>query len=133
MNRHIPEYRNLRSVRCSVAGGGSPPLSSRHMQNNAAIAALGALALDTRLRAFRLLADAGADGLPAGEIARRLDVAQNTLSDHLQVLARAGIVSSERRSRSIIYRANTDAMLDLINFLSATVGARSALAEIDAR
>lgn len=77
--------------------------------------------MDTRLRALRLLVDAGADGLPAGEIARRLDIAQATVSDHLQVLARAGIIVGQRRSRSIIYRADTDVMRDLIGFLSDTV------------
>ena len=91
------------------------------MHNNAAVAALSALALDTRIRAFRLLASAGADGLPAGEIARKLAVPQNTLSDHLQILARAGIVSRERRSQSIVYRANANTVVELIGFLNEAV------------
>jgi len=91
------------------------------MPNNEAVAALSALALDSRLRAFKLLARVGGEGLPAGEIARRLNLQQNTLSDHLQILARAGMITGERNSRSIIYRANPDALTNLIEFLSATI------------
>jgi DNA-binding transcriptional ArsR family regulator len=55
--------------------------------------------------------------LPAGEVARRLDVPQNTMSAHLAILSRAGIVKAERQSRSIIYRANLDALRALTLFL----------------
>jgi DNA-binding transcriptional ArsR family regulator len=92
------------------------------MRRDVAILALSALALDTRLRAIQLLADAGDEGLPAGEIARLLDVPQPTVSEHLKILAHAGVVSSERRSRSIIYRANTKLLVDLIDFLSGSIG-----------
>lgn len=95
------------------------------MQNGKALAALSALALDTRLRAVQLLADAGAEGLPAGEIARQLNIPQNTLSTHLQVLARADIISSKRNRRHIVYKANRATMDDLIGFLSRTVSALS--------
>lgn len=57
------------------------------------------------------------DGLPAGEVARLLDVPQNTMSSHLAVLTRAGLISSERHSRSIIYRAELDKVRELASFL----------------
>jgi len=82
-----------------------------------AIDCFAALAQDTRLAAFRLLMQHEPDGLPAGEIAQELGVPHNTLSAHLGVLARAGLVASERRSRSIIYRANLPRIQETIAFL----------------
>lgn len=82
-----------------------------------AIAALGSLAQETRLNAFRLLVRDEPDGLPAGEIARQLEVPQNTMSAHLATLARAGLVKSERQSRLIVYRANLDTLRELTLFL----------------
>src|ERR1019366_3024527 len=70
------------------------------------IAALASLAQLTRLNTFRLLVSREPDGVPAGELARHMEIPQNTMSAHLAVLARAGLVKSERHSRSIIYRAN---------------------------
>ena len=87
------------------------------MDNDSAIAALGALAQGTRLDVFRLLVQHEPVGVAAGEIARRLDVPQNTMSAHLGILARARLVRSERQSRSIIYRANFDHYADLMRFL----------------
>lgn len=87
------------------------------MQNKSAVRAFAALGLETRLQAVRLLAGAGGEGLAAGEIARRLNVAQSTLSDHLSVLSRAGVITAERKSRSIIYRANSSILKDLGDFL----------------
>ncbi len=87
------------------------------MDNESAIAALGALAQGTRLDVFRLLVRHVPDGLAAGGIARQLDVPQNTMSAHLSILARAGLVRSERRSRSIMYRANLDGLRALTLFL----------------
>lgn len=87
------------------------------MDNIAAISALAALAQTTRLETFRLLVRQEPDGVPAGELARLLDVPQNTMSAHLATLARAGLVRSERQSRSIIYRANLDGLRDLTLFL----------------
>lgn len=80
--------------------------------------ALSALAQRTRLDTFRLLVRHEPDGLAAGEIARHLGVPQNTMSQHFTVLQHAGIVRSERRSRSIVYRANIDALRDLMLFLA---------------
>ncbi len=90
-----------------------------------AIAAFDALAQGTRLSVFRLLLRHEPGGLPAGEIARRLDVPQNTMSAHLGILARAGIVRSERQSRSILYRADLDGLRALTVFLVNDCGAGS--------
>ncbi len=87
------------------------------MDSASAIAALASLAQETRLGAFRLLVRHEPDGLAAGEIARQLDVPQNTMSAHLATLARAGLVTSDRHSRSIVYRANIDALRELTLFL----------------
>src|SRR5919205_3507309 len=76
-----------------------------------------ALAQDTRLAVFRLLVEAGADGLPAGDIARHLGTPHNTMSSHLAILARAGLVTSRRESRSVIYAANYDGIRALIAFM----------------
>ena len=73
------------------------------MDMNDAITGLGALAQEGRLRVFRLLMAYGPEGLPAGEVARRLDVAHNTLSSQFAVLSQAGLLQSRRNGRSIIY------------------------------
>ncbi len=87
------------------------------METESAIAAFSALAQGTRLDVFRMLVRHEPDGIAAGEIARRLGVPQNTMSAHLGILARAGIVRSERHSRSIIYRADLDVLRALTMFL----------------
>lgn len=87
------------------------------METPSAIASLSALAHDGRLSAFRLLMQAGPDGLAAGELARRLDILPNTLSASLNVLSHAGMVRSRRDGRSIIYTANYDNMRELLAFL----------------
>lgn len=87
------------------------------MQMNAATSAFAALSQETRLAAFRLLVKAGPAGLPAGEIARGLKAAPSTLSTHLGLLQRAGLVSSERRSRHIVYRADFEGVGALMRFL----------------
>ena len=79
--------------------------------------ALAALAQGTRLDAFRLLVRHEPEGLPAGDVARALDVPANTMSVHLATLARAGLVRSERRSRVINYRADLDQLKALTLFL----------------
>lgn len=76
-----------------------------------------ALSQETRLKAFRLLVQAGADGLAAGAISDELGTPHNTLSFHLNHLSNAGIVCSRRNGRSIIYTANFEMMRDLIGFL----------------
>jgi len=87
------------------------------MKSDSAINALSALAQNTRLETFRLLVSQEPDGLPAGEIARRLGVPQNTMSAHLAILTRAGLVSVERHSRSMIYRAQLPSVRELVMFL----------------
>ena len=87
------------------------------MESEVSILALAALAQSTRLEAFRLLVRHEPGGLPAGEIANHLAIPANTLSSHLGVLTRAGLIKSERRSRSIIYRADLDRLRDLVLFL----------------
>ncbi len=82
------------------------------------IAALGALAQETRLDIFRLLVQKGPEGLPAGEIGTRLGQPSPTMSFHLNQLRFAGLVSSRRESRSIIYRANFKAMSGLLAYLT---------------
>jgi ArsR family transcriptional regulator, arsenate/arsenite/antimonite-responsive transcriptional repressor len=87
------------------------------METSLAIQALGALAQDTRLGAFRLLVGHEPAGLAAGELARLLKVPQNTLSAHLAILLQAGLVTSERHSRSIIYRAKLDCLRQVVLYL----------------
>ena len=87
------------------------------MDSSLAIAALGALAQDTRLNAFKLLVKHEPDGIAAGELARLLKVPQNTLSSHLAILQQGGLVSSERHSRSIIYRAKLDGLREVVLYL----------------
>ena len=87
------------------------------MESEAVILALAALAQSTRLEVFRLLVRCEPSGIAAGEIARELAVPANTMSAHLSVLTRAGLVRSERRSRSIIYRADLEGFRAVATFL----------------
>jgi DNA-binding transcriptional ArsR family regulator len=87
------------------------------MENNDALAALSALAQSTRLDTFRTLVKHEPGGLAAGELARRLNVPQNTMSAHLATLSHAKLVRSERQSRSIIYRANLQTFSELTLFM----------------
>lgn len=87
------------------------------MESEEAILSLAALAQPTRLDAFRLLVRHEPLGLPAGEIAQSLAVPANTMSAHLGVLSRAKLISSERRSRSIVYRADLERVRGLVLFL----------------
>lgn len=87
------------------------------MQNENALDTLAALSQHTRLAAFRLLVQHEPAGLAAGELAQRLGVPQNTLSTHLGVLTRCGLLSAERQSRTIIYRARLDQLQALMLFL----------------
>lgn len=87
------------------------------MEKPDAISALGALAHEGRLDIFRLLVCAGADGMAAGEIARTTAAAASTQSANLSILSRAGLITSRRDGRSIIYSAAYDQMRDLLGFL----------------
>ncbi len=88
------------------------------MDMESATGALGALSQGTRLEVFRLLVRHEPEGLAAGEIARQIGVAQNTLSTHLAILARAGLAISERNGRSIVYRARIERLRALMLFLA---------------
>jgi DNA-binding transcriptional ArsR family regulator len=83
-----------------------------------AVAALAALAQDTRLAVFRLLVQQGPSGLAAGEIAGQLDIAPATLSFHLKELAHVGLVRSRQAGRFVFYAANFEAMNTLLAFLT---------------
>jgi DNA-binding transcriptional ArsR family regulator len=87
------------------------------MQAVAAIDALSALAQEHRLAAFRLLVQVGEQGMAAGAIADALGVPNSSLSFHLAQLNRAGLISQERRHRSLIYRANYGEMNALVSYL----------------
>ncbi len=88
------------------------------MKKRNIIAALGALAQETRLDVFRLLVERGPDGLPAGAIADRLGLPAATLSFHLKELKAAGMVSCVRKGRSRVYAADFCRMQDLLAFLT---------------
>ena len=87
------------------------------MDNIQAIDALSALAQTTRLDTFRLLVSREPEGVAAGELARLVAVPQNTMSTHLAILARAGLVRGERKSRSIVYRADLERFREVTLFL----------------
>lgn len=88
------------------------------MKPLSAIQALGALAHASRLAAYRLLVQAGSDGLAVGEISRRLKVPAPTLTSHLNVLRRAGLVRDEREGRVIRCRVDYEKMNALLDFLT---------------
>lgn len=89
------------------------------MQIPTAVEALSALAHASRLAVFRLLVRAGEEGVPAGEIAREIGARPNTLSTHLTILGHAGLITSRREGRSVIYFADYGGMRDLLGFLVA--------------
>ena len=88
------------------------------MEATSVIEALGALAQETRLKAFRLLVEAGPQGLPAGKIGEALELPPATLSFHLSQLARAGLVRSRQEGRFVIYSADYQSMTKLVGFLT---------------
>jgi DNA-binding transcriptional ArsR family regulator len=88
------------------------------MERAQAVAALAALAQDSRLDVFRLLVQAGPDGLSAGEVAAALGLAPNTLTFHFDRLRHAGLVTVRRAGRSMIYAARFDSMRALLAYLT---------------
>lgn len=88
------------------------------METFEAVKALSSLAHETRLGIFRLLIQAGASGLAAGQINEAMQVAAPTLSFHLKELANAGLVSSRQEGRFVYYRANFEAMNTLLAYLT---------------
>jgi len=89
------------------------------MDINSALTAFGALSQKTRLDVFRLLINAGPEGMSAGDIGEALGVRQNTMSANLSVLLQAGLVRNEREGRSIRYFADLDGTKELLTFLMA--------------
>jgi ArsR family transcriptional regulator len=88
------------------------------MEKTNAVAALAALAQDNRLDVYRLLVQAGPEGMPAGAVAEALDLAPNTLTFHFDRLRMAGLVTVRREGRSMIYAAQFDTMNALLGFLT---------------
>jgi ArsR family transcriptional regulator, arsenate/arsenite/antimonite-responsive transcriptional repressor len=88
------------------------------MEKNNVVAALAALAQDNRLDVFRLLVQAGPEGMTAGAVATALDLAPNTLTFHFDRLRHAGLVTVRRDGRSMIYAARFDTMNELLGFLT---------------
>jgi DNA-binding transcriptional ArsR family regulator len=88
------------------------------MEKTDAVTALSALAQDNRLDVFRLLVQAGPQGMPAGAVAEALDLAPNTLTFHFDRLRMAGLVSVRREGRSMIYAAQFETMNALLGFLT---------------
>ena len=88
------------------------------MESSVAVVALEALAQESRLGIFRLLVEAGPEGLPAGHIAERLELPAATLSFHLAQLRHAGLITCQRQGRSLIYSAHFERMNGLIAFLT---------------
>ena len=88
------------------------------METTKAIEALAALARETRLKIFRLLVQAGPQGMPAGSIGEELGLAPATLSFHLAGLARAGIARSRQEGRFVIYSADFQNMNQLVGYLT---------------
>ncbi|NDW02612.1 helix-turn-helix transcriptional regulator [Salipiger sp. PrR002] len=87
------------------------------MKQDAAIDAFAALAHETRLAVFRLLVRDGPEGVPALDIARRLEAKPSTLSGHLSILKRAGLVTATRRQKEILYAPNFGGVDGLVRFL----------------
>ncbi len=92
--------------------------STTKIATSAALDAFGGLANEHRLAIFRLLVQAGPEGLPAGDIADKLGIPASSLSFHLAHLTRAGLTEQRRESRSLIYSANFATMNGLIAFMT---------------
>ena len=88
------------------------------MDNKTAVTSLAALAQETRLAVFRLLVEAGPEGLPVGTIGDKLTVPGSTLSFHLKELGHAGLVVARQQGRSILYTADFEHMAALMSFLT---------------
>ena len=113
--RYFQKYRNMKprhplTMRSHIDKSG-------YMESEQAILALAALAQSTRLDVFRLLAKHEPEGLAAGDIAKALAVPQNTMSSHLAILSRAGLVTARRFSRSIVYRADLKGFQSVVLFM----------------
>lgn len=104
--------------------------NSRNMESSNALECLAALAHEHRLALFRLLVQAGGDGMMVGELAGATGLAGATLNHHLNQLRQAGLVEDERQGRIIRCRANYENMNDLLDFLTANCCAGSSAADV---
>jgi len=107
----------MKKATLAVVGHVGPAQRGDRMEAPHALAALAALGQPTRLEIFRLLISSEPDGLPAGAIADKIGCPHNTLSSHLSIMARSGLVRGARDGRSIMYRADVDAIRALVGFL----------------
>lgn len=120
---HAPRLQQEARSVISRSSGSAEVSIARHcdyagmMETKLAVAALSALAHEGRLATFRMLVQAGQEGIAAGEIARRLGVPANTLSSNLNILSHAGLIDNRREGRSIIYVARYEHMTELLEFL----------------
>lgn len=88
------------------------------MKTKSVVSALGALAQESRLNAFRLLVQTGPQGLAASKISEKLKIAPSSLSFHLKELSNAGLIEARQEGRFIIYSANFDTMNSVLSFLT---------------
>jgi DNA-binding transcriptional ArsR family regulator len=107
----------MKNATLAVVGHVGPERNGDTMSNAHGLVALSALGQPTRIEIFRTLLKAEPDGLPAGAVAEAIGCPHNTLSTHLGILARAGLVHATRAGRSIIYRADIDSIRMLVAFL----------------
>ena len=113
----LDEEGLAKRLNLAVVGHIGPVPRGDKMSLPHALAALAALGQPMRLEIFRVLMRKEPNGLPAGTIAEAIGCPHNTLSTHLSILARSGLVQGTREGRSIVYRANVDGMRNLIGFL----------------
>ena len=102
------------------------------MKAREVVVALAALAHENRLAVYRMLVEAGPVGIPAGRIAELLEIPPSSLTFHLQALQRAGLVTSQRMSRQLIYAADFRTMNGLVGFLTENCCAQSESTECSA-
>jgi DNA-binding transcriptional ArsR family regulator len=102
------------------------------MESKAAVIALGALAQGSRLEVYRLLVQAGPEGMAASELAERLGIPANTLSFHLKTLSHADLVQSRQDGRFVIYSTNYERMNALLGFLTENCCAGRSCAPVSA-
>ena len=107
----------MRRTMLAVASHAGPVPSGEQLDEEHAISALSALAQPTRLAIFRLLIKHEPVGVTAGVIADTIGAPHNTLSSHLAILVRAGLLRSAREGRTIIYRSNIEGMRSLLSFM----------------